>query len=217
MIEPEIAFADLADNAALAEDFLKTIIKQVLNHCERDIEFFNQHVDKTVIQRLQHVTESQFEHIDYTEAVNILQKTKVKFEFPVQWGLDLQSEHERFLTEQHVGRPIVVMNYPQEIKAFYMRANDDEKTCAAMDILVPGIGEIIGGSQREERFDVLNAKIQHLNLQKELGWYSDLRRYGTVPHAGFGLGFERLLNYITGLENIRDVIPYPRVPQSAPF
>ncbi|MFT4799948.1 MAG: asparaginyl-tRNA synthetase [Candidatus Azotimanducaceae bacterium] len=217
MVEPEIAFADLNDNADLAEDLLQNVFKTVLNQCEEDMAFFEQRIDKNVITRMNTVIDNSFERMEYSEAVNILKASKQKFEFPVEWGLDLQSEHERFLTEKHVGRPIVLMNYPAEIKAFYMRLNDDEKTVAAMDVLAPGIGEIIGGSQREERLDVLDARMTTPGLAEELWWYRDLRRYGTVPHAGFGLGFERLLNYVTGMENIRDAIPFPRTPGSADF
>ncbi|MCL4132577.1 UNVERIFIED_CONTAM: hypothetical protein GTU68_060701 [Idotea baltica] len=217
MIEPEVAFADLADNADLAEDFLKYLFNAVLSECESDMAFFAQRVDKEAINRLNSVVSSSFERMDYTDAIDILLATKKKFEFPVKWGVDLQSEHERFLAEEHVGRPIVLMNYPKEIKAFYMRLNDDEKTVAAMDVLAPGIGEIIGGSQREERLDYLDARLQENDLFDHLGWYRDLRRYGTAPHAGFGLGFERLVTYVTGMENIRDAIPFPRVPRSAPF
>lgn len=217
MVEPEIAFADLNDDADLAEDFLKSAISAVLENCADDMAFFNQHVDKSCLQRLQHVVASEFARIDYSEAINILQKSGRKFEYPVQWGLDLQSEHERFLCEEHIGAPVIVMNYPKEIKAFYMRLNDDEKTVAAMDVLAPGIGEIIGGSQREERLTVLDQRMAELNVGQGLEWYRDLRRYGTVPHAGFGLGFERLINYITGMENIRDAIPYPRTPGHAPY
>ncbi len=217
MIEPEIAFADLNEDAALAEDFLKYLFQQVLEKCEDDMAFFNQFIDKTCLERLQTVAEKGFVHMDYGEAINILQTSKEKFEYPVQWGLDLQSEHERFLCEKHVGGPLVVMNYPKEIKAFYMRLNDDEQTVAAMDVLVPGIGEIIGGSQREERLDVLDRRMSEQGVGDELWWYRDLRRYGTVPHAGFGLGFERLISYVTGMENIRDVIPFPRTPGNAPF
>ena len=217
MIEPEIAFADLNDDAALAEDFLRYLFKTVLDKCEDDLAFFNQFIDKTCIDRLQSVADQAFVRMDYSEAIKILEKTRKKFEHPVQWGLDMQSEHERFLCEEHVGAPIIVMNYPKEIKAFYMRMNDDNKTVAAMDVLAPGIGEIIGGSQREERLDVLDARMAEQNVGDELWWYRDLRRYGTVPHAGFGLGFERLISYVTGMENIRDVIPYPRTPGSAPF
>ncbi|MFT7245559.1 MAG: asparaginyl-tRNA synthetase [Candidatus Azotimanducaceae bacterium] len=217
MVEPEIAFADLNDNADLAEDLLQNVFKTILNSCEEDMAFFEQRIDKNVITRMNTVIDNSFERMEYSEAVNILKASKQKFEFPVEWGLDLQSEHERFLTEKHVGRPIVLMNYPAEIKAFYMRLNDDEKTVAAMDVLAPGIGEIIGGSQREERLDVLDARMTTPGLAEELWWYRDLRRYGTVPHAGFGLGFERLLNYVTGMENIRDAIPFPRTPGSADF
>ena len=218
MVEPEIAFADLHDNADLAEDLLKHVFSQLLEQREDDMAFFAERVDKDVISRIRSVIDADFERMDYTDAVKILQNSKAKFEFPVSWGLDLQSEHERYLTERHVGRPVVLMNYPKEIKAFYMRLNDDDKTVAAMDVLAPGIGEIIGGSQREERLDVLDARLApQVGLAEELWWYRDLRRYGTVPHAGFGLGFERLLNYATGMENIRDAIPFPRTPGSAHF
>ncbi len=217
MVEPEIAFADLNDLADLAEDLLKHVFAAVLEQCEDDIAFFQQRIDDTVLARLRTVVDSNFERIDYTEVVDILNNCGQKFEFPVQWGHDLQSEHERFLAETHIGRPVIVMNYPKEIKAFYMRINDDDKTVAAMDVLAPGIGEIIGGSQREERLDVLEARMAEHGLDGELQWYRDLRRYGTVPHAGFGLGFERLLNYVTGMENIRDAIPFPRTPGSAHF
>ncbi len=217
MVEPEIAFADLNDDATLAEDFLKYLFGAVLNKCGDDMEFFNQYVDKTCLERLEKVSQQNFERIDYSEAIRILENSSRKFQFPVQWGLDLQSEHERFLCEEHIGAPTIVMNYPKEIKAFYMRMNDDNKTVAAMDVLAPGIGEIIGGSQREERLDVLDARMAEQNVGDDLWWYRDLRRYGTVPHAGFGLGFERLISYVTGLDNIRDVIPYPRTPGHAPF
>ncbi len=217
MIEPEIAFADLSDNAALAEDFLKHVLSATLKAVPDDMAFFNQHVDKQAIERIEGVISKPFTVMDYTDAVDILIKSNKKFEFPVEWGLDLQSEHERFLTEEHVGGPVIVVNYPKEIKAFYMRQNDDDKTVAAMDVLVPGVGEIIGGAQREERLDVLDAKLQALGLSEDLWWYRDLRRYGTVPHAGFGAGFERLVLYVTGMDNIRDAIPYPRVPNSANF
>lgn len=217
MIEPEMAFADLNDNADLAEDFLKYLFKAVLDEREDDMAFFAQRIDKEALTRLQHVSESNFERMDYTDAVKLLEKTDKKFEFPVSWGVDLQSEHERWLAEEHVGRPIILQNYPKEIKAFYMRENDDGKTVAAMDVLAPGIGEIIGGSQREERLSVLDEKLHAHGLQDELDWYRDLRRYGSAPHAGFGMGFERVLNYVTGMENIRDAIPFPRVPRSAPF
>jgi len=217
MVEPEIAFADLNDNADLAEDLLTNVLARVLDEREDDMAFFEQRIEKTVIERMRAIIDNKFERMDYAEAIDILKNSGQKFEFPVEWGLDLQSEHERFLTEKHVGRPVVVMNYPAEIKAFYMRLNDDEKTVAAMDVLAPGIGEIVGGSQREERLDVLDARMHDDAMKEELWWYRDLRRYGTVPHAGFGLGFERLLTYVTGMENIRDCIPFPRVPGSAHF
>jgi asparaginyl-tRNA synthetase len=216
MIEPEVAFADLKANAQLAETFLKSVISQVLDRCADDMAFFEAQIDNQVRKRLDHVVNTPFEVMTYSDAVNVLAKADKKFEFPVTWGADLQSEHERFLTEQVVGGPVVVTDYPKEIKAFYMRLNDDEKTVAAMDVLVPGVGEIIGGSQREERLDVLDARIDE-RLKEELWWYRDLRRYGTVPHAGFGLGFERLVLYVTGMENIRDAIPFPRVPNGASF
>lgn len=216
MIEPEVAFADLADNADLAESLLKYVFRRVLNECEDDLAFFNQRIDNTVIDRLTAMVDQNFERMDYSDAITILKNSGKKFEFPVEWGVDLASEHERFLCEEHVGRPVVLMNYPREIKAFYMRLNDDEKTVAAMDVLAPGIGEIIGGSQREERLDVLDARMDS-QLREELWWYRDLRRYGTVPHSGFGLGFERLINYVTGMENIRDAIPFPRTPGNAHF
>ncbi|MBV1904956.1 MAG: asparagine--tRNA ligase [Pseudomonadales bacterium] len=216
MIEPEIAFADLNDNAQLAESFLKHVISDVLDSQTQDMKFFEQRVDEQVLTRLQTVMESDFVRMDYTDAIDILKKSGKKFEFPVEWGLDLQSEHERFLTEQHVNGPVIVMNYPASIKAFYMRLNDDEKTVAAMDVLVPGVGEIIGGSQREERIEILDSRIDE-RLKEELWWYRDLRKYGTVPHAGFGLGLERLVLYVTGMENIRDAIPFPRVPNNAQF
>ena len=217
MVEPEIAFADLSDNADLAEDLLTHVLSEVLDKRESDIAFFSQRIDDTVINRMRSIIDSKFERMEYSEAIKILRQSKESFEFPVEWGLDLQSEHERYLTEKHVGRPVIVFNYPAGIKAFYMRLNDDEKTVAAMDVLAPGIGEIIGGSQREERLDVLDSRMDDEAMKKELWWYRDLRRYGTVPHAGFGLGFERLLTYITGMENIRDCIPFPRTPGNAPF
>jgi asparaginyl-tRNA synthetase len=217
MVEPEIAFADLNDNADLAEDLLTTVLRRVLDEREDDMAFFQQRIDKTVIERMTSIIEHKFERMEYSEAINILKNSGEKFNYPVEWGLDLQSEHERYLTENHVGRPVILMNYPAEIKAFYMRLNDDERTVAAMDVLAPGIGEIIGGSQREERLDVLDARMQDETMIEELWWYRDLRRYGTVPHAGFGLGFERLLTYVTGMENIRDTIPFPRTPGSAAF
>ena len=216
MVEPEIAFADLNDDADLAESLLKHVISAVLEEREDDIAFFQQRIDQDVIERLRGVIDNDFERMDYTQAIDILSNCGESFEFPVAWGVDLASEHERYLTEKYVGRPVVVMNYPKDIKAFYMRLNDDEKTVAAMDVLAPGIGEIIGGSQREERLDVLDARMEE-HLRDELWWYRDLRRYGTVPHAGFGLGFERLLNYVTGMENVRDAIPFPRTPGHAIF
>jgi len=218
MIEPEIAFADLNDDATLAEDFLKYIFKAVLAERMDDMKFFAERQEKSAITRLEEFVKAPFERIDYTEAVKILQNSGHKFEYPVAWGSDLQTEHERYLTEKHVGRPVVVMNYPEAIKAFYMRLNDDGKTVAAMDVLAPGIGEIIGGSQREERLDVLDARMRQFKLDPaHYQWYRDFRRYGTVPHAGFGLGFERLVVYVCGLANIRDAIPYPRVPGAADF
>ena len=217
MIEPEIAFADIHDNATLAEDLLKAVFAEVLERCPADMAFFAQHIDSQVIERLTNVIETPFARLTYTEAVDILEKSGQSFEFPVSWGLDLSSEHERYLTEQHVQGPMVVIDYPKEIKAFYMRVNDDNKTVAAMDVLVPGVGEIVGGSQREERLDVLEARMAEQGLEGELDWYRDLRRYGTVPHAGFGLGLERLVLYVTGMENIRDAIPFPRVPNNASF
>jgi len=217
MIEPEIAFADVHDNAALAEGLLKSVFAEVLEKCPEDMRFFAEHIDQTVIERLTNVIEKPFEVMEYSEAVRILEGCGESFEFPVAWGADLQSEHERYLTERHVHGPVVVINYPKEIKAFYMRLNDDDRTVAAMDVLVPGVGEIVGGSQREERLAVLDARMEEQGLDNELWWYRDLRRYGTVPHAGFGLGLERLVLYMTGMENIRDAIPFPRVPNNASF
>lgn len=217
MVEPEVAFADLNDNAALAEDFLKYIFRAVLEERPDDMAFFAQRVDKGAIERLESVVQSDFEYMDYADAIDILRNSGESFVFPVEWGLDLQSEHEQYLAEKHVGRPVILMNYPASIKAFYMRMNDDGETVAAMDVLAPGIGEIIGGSQREERLDVLDRRIAELGIQGDMGWYRDLRRYGTVPHSGFGMGFERVVNYVTGMENIRDAIPFPRTPKHAPF
>jgi asparaginyl-tRNA synthetase len=218
MIEPEIAFADLKADADLAESFLQYIFRAVLNERPDDVKFFAERIDKECITRLEKFVDASFERMSYTDAINALLKSGKKFEFPVKWGVDLQSEHERYLTEELVGRPVVVMNYPKEIKAFYMRLNDDEKTVAAMDVLAPGIGEIIGGSQREERLDVLDRRLDEMHLDKQAyWWYRDLRRYGTVPHAGFGLGFERTILYATGMANIRDVIPFPRTPGHAEF
>ena len=218
MIEPEIAFADLDDDAQLAEDFLKYLFRAVLTERSDDLAFIAERVQPDAITKLEAFINAPFERIDYTDAVALLQKSAQKFDFPVEWGLDLQTEHERWLTEQHIGRPVVVMNYPEHIKSFYMRLNDDGKTVAAMDVLAPGIGEIIGGSQREERLDVLDARIAQFGLDAaHYEWYRDFRRYGTVPHAGFGLGFERLVVYVCGLSNIRDAIPYPRAPGHAEF
>ncbi len=218
MVEPEVAFNDLSANADLAEDFLKSIIPPVLQERADDFAFFARQIDPGCIERVQKLLDSGFERMSYTEAISRLEKAKKKFEFPVHWGMDLQAEHERYLCEELVGRPTVIMNYPKDIKAFYMRLNDDGKTVAAMDVLAPGIGEIIGGSQREERLDVLDRRIGEMGLPLEpYWWYRDLRRYGTVPHAGFGLGLERLMLYLTGMANIRDVIPYPRTPGSLDF
>ena len=218
MIEPEIAFADLEDNADLAEDFLKYIFRAVLAERGDDMAFFAERNEPTAISRLEAFVSAPFARLEYAEAIAILQKSGRKFDYPVEWGLDLQTEHERYLVEEHVKRPVVVMNYPEHIKAFYMRLNDDGRTVAAMDVLAPGIGEIIGGSQREERLDHLDRRMAQFNIEPaHYQWYRDLRRYGTVPHAGFGLGFERLVVYVCGLANIRDAIPYPRVPGSAEF
>ena len=218
MIEPEVAFADLADNATLAEALLKHIFRTVLDERADDMAFFEERIEKGVIAKLQGIVDSEFVRMDYTEAIRILERAKQKFEYPVEWGMDLQSEHERYVSENHAGKPVILMNYPKEIKAFYMRVNDDDRTVAAMDVLAPGIGEIIGGSQREERLDVLDARMTQAGLDKDhYGWYRDLRRYGTVPHAGFGLGFERTVAYVTGLANVRDVIPFPRTPGNARY
>src|SRR5512134_1416212 len=218
MIEPEIAFATLTDDATLAEALLKHIFRTVLDERGDDMAFFEERIEKGVIAKLQGIVDSEFVRLDYGEAIAILEKAKEKFEFPVRWGIDLQSEHERYLTERHVRKPAIVVNYPKGIKAFYMRLNDDGKTVAAMDVLAPGIGEIIGGSQREERLDVLDQRLAAHHLDpKAYWWYRDLRRYGTVPHAGFGLGLERTIIYATGMANIRDVIPFPRTPGHAAF
>jgi asparaginyl-tRNA synthetase len=218
MIEPEMAFADLMADASLAEDFFRYLCRHVLDACREDLEFFNEHVDQGLIDRIDRVAGSSFAVMDYTEAVEQLRKAPVAFEFPVEWGLDLQSEHERYLTEQVAGGPVFVVNYPKEIKAFYMRQNDDGRTVAAMDLLVPKVGEIIGGSQREERLDLLVERMREVGIvPDDLWWYLDTRRWGSCPHAGFGLGFERLLMYLTGMENIRDVIPFPRTPRHAEF
>jgi asparaginyl-tRNA synthetase len=218
MIEPEIAFAQLDDDIELAERFLKYVFRAVLDERQDDMAFFAEHVDKGCIERLTTFVDAPFERMDYGEAVKCLEDSKKKFEYQPRWGIDLQSEHERYLTEELVGRPVVVANYPKSIKAFYMRQNDDGKTVAAMDVLAPGIGEIIGGSQREERLDRLDARLDEMKISKaDYAWYRDLRRYGTVPHAGFGLGLERAIQYASGVENIRDVIPFPRAPRQADF
>jgi asparaginyl-tRNA synthetase len=216
MIEPEIAFANLNDNMELARDMIKYVISEVMKRCEQEMQFFNDFIDKGLLERLTKIIQSDFKCVTYTEAVEILEKIKDRFEFPVFWGCDLQTEHERYLTETHFGSPVFVINYPKEIKAFYMRLNDDNKTVAAMDLLVPGVGEIIGGSQREERLDILEERMKESNLPiEEYEWYLDLRRFGGTKHAGFGLGFERLIMYMTGVSNIRDVLPFPRTPGSA--
>jgi len=218
MVEPEIAFADLKDDAELAVDMLRYLAKTVLEERQDDMEFFAKRIDKDCIKRLERVVASEFVYMEYTDAITHLQRANKKFEFPVKWGLDLQSEHERYLTEELINAPVILMNYPKEIKSFYMRINDDGKTVAAMDVLVPGIGEIIGGSQREERYDVISARMDELGLDKEIyKWYLDLRRYGTVPHAGFGLGLERMIMYVTGIQNIRDTIPFPRTSRHADY
>lgn len=218
MIEPEMAFCDLEGDQNLAEEFLKYIFQYVLNNCPEDMEFFNKRIDKTVIATAENIINNEFERITYTEAISLLEKSDRTFEYPVEWGIDMQSEHERYLAEELFKKPIIVTNYPKDIKAFYMRLNDDQKTVAAMDVLAPKIGEIIGGSQREERLNVLESRIDELNISREeLWWYLDLRRYGSVPHAGFGLGFERLVQFMTGMANIRDVIPFPRTPMNAEF
>ncbi len=218
MIEPEVAFADLADIAQLSEDMLKYVFKAVLEERADDMEFFAQRVNKEAITRLEKVIEQDFVRMDYTDAIDILKNCGKNFEFPIEWGVDLSSEHERYLAEEHVGAPIIMQNYPKDIKAFYMRINDDGKTVAAMDVLAPGIGEIIGGSQREERLEVFDRRLEEVNLSKEdYSWYRDLRRYGTVPHSGFGLGFERLVAYVTGMQNVRDVIAFPRTPGNANY
>ena len=218
MIEPEIAFADLQDDMELAEAMLKYVIQYVIDECPEEMQFFNSFVDKGLLERLNHVVSSDFARVTYTEAVEILEKCGKEFDYPVSWGIDLQTEHERYLTEEHFKKPLFVTDYPKDIKAFYMRMNDDNKTVAATDLLVPGIGEIIGGSQREERLDVLEARMAELGLAKEdYWWYLELRKYGETKHAGFGLGFERLIMYITGMTNIRDVIPFPRTPGTSEF
>ena len=218
MIEPEIAFADLEDNMQLAEAMVKYIINYVLEHAPEEMEFFNKFVDKGLLERLHGIVSSDFGRVTYTEAVELLKKSGKEFQYPVEWGIDLQTEHERYLTEEIFKKPLFVTDYPKDIKAFYMRINDDNKTVAACDLLVPGVGEIIGGSQREERLDVLKSRMKELGLEAEdYGWYLDLRKYGGVKHAGYGLGFERMVMYLTGVSNIRDVIPFPRTPKNAEF
>ena len=218
MVEPEVAFCDLDGIAELGEEFLKYIFTYVLSHCGDDLAFFNRWYDQTTIATLENIVNSNFERLSYTEAVDLLKNSGERFEFPVEWGLDLQSEHERYLTEKKIGRPVIVTDYPKEIKTFYMRVNDDGKTVRAMDVLVPRIGEIIGGSQREERREVLLSRMRESGLDEDTySWYLDLRSYGTVPHAGFGLGFERTVQFVTGVTNIRDVIPFPRTPKNAEF
>jgi asparaginyl-tRNA synthetase len=218
MVEPEIAFADLSDDATLAEALLKYIFAALLNERQEDLAFFDERVEKGLLAKLSGIVSSDFVRMDYGEAITVLERAKQKFEFPVKWGIDLQSEHERYLTEKHAKKPVIVMNYPKDIKAFYMRVNDDGRTVAAMDVLAPGIGEIIGGSQREERLEALDARLAERDINKQhYAWYRDLRRYGTVPHAGFGLGFERTLAYVTGLANVRDAIPFPRTPGHAEY
>ncbi|MFA5561964.1 MAG: asparagine--tRNA ligase [Eubacteriales bacterium] len=218
MIEPEIAFADLTDNMELAWDMIQHIVRHVLTHCDKELAFFNQFVDQTVLARLQALVSGGYEKVEYTQAIEILQKSGADFKYPVFWGCDLQTEHERYLTEQVFQKPLFVINYPKDIKAFYMRMNDDGKTVAAMDLLVPGVGEIIGGSQREERLDKLTARMKEMNLREEdYWWYLNLRRFGGTKHAGYGLGFERILMYLTGISNIRDVIPYPRTTGNAEY
>jgi asparaginyl-tRNA synthetase len=218
MIEPEMAFAALEDDIALAEEFLKYIFKYCLENCKEDMEFFDQRIQKGVIANLDGIIKSEFTTITYTEAVDLLVKSGEKFEFPVKWGIDLQSEHERYLTEKKFKRPVIVIDFPKEIKAFYMKVNADNKTVRAMDVLVPGIGEIIGGSEREDNYDVLKNRMIELGLDPdEYWWYLDTRKFGSVPHSGFGLGFERTIQFITGMQNIRDVIPFPRTPKSAEF
>ncbi len=218
MIEPEVAFADLSDNMDLAEEMIKYIVRFIMEKAPQEMAFFNEFVDKGLLERLENLVESDFQRITYTEAIDLLKKSGEKFQYPVEWGIDLQTEHERYITEKIFKKPVFVTDYPREIKAFYMRLNDDEKTVAAMDLLVPGVGEIVGGSQREERYDILLDRIREAGLaEEEYSWYMDLRKYGGVKHAGYGLGFERIIMYITGVSNIRDVLPFPRTPKSAEF
>ena len=218
MIEPEVAFFELEDNMELAEDFLKYLIRYALDNCQDDLQFLAKMYDAELIDRLKFVVENDFVRLDYTEGIDILVRSGVKFEFPVSWGLDLQSEHERYLVERHFKKPVILINYPKEIKAFYMKQNDDGKTVRAMDVLFPKIGEIIGGSQREEHLDKLRRRLEEVGVpEKDIWWYLDTRRWGSAPHSGFGLGFERLLLFVTGMGNIRDVIPFPRTPKNAEF
>ena len=218
MIEPEMAFYDIADNMNLAEDFLKYLIRYALENCMDDLEFLNKMYDNELIERLKFVVDNKFERLTYTRAVEILKKSGQKFEFPVEWGIDLQSEHERYLVEKEFERPVILTDYPRDIKAFYMKQNDDGKTVRAMDVLFPKIGEIIGGSQREENYDMLHHRIEEMGIpEKDMWWYLETRKFGTAPHSGFGLGFERLILFVTGMANIRDVIPFPRTPQNAEF
>ena len=218
MVEPEVAFADLSDNMDLAEDMIKYIINYAMENAPQDMAFFNEFIDKDLLDRLQNIVDSDFERISYTEAIDLLKKSKATFQYPVEWGMDLQTEHERYITEKVYGKPVFVTDYPKDIKSFYMRLNEDGKTVAAMDLLVPGVGEIVGGSQREERYDLLLSRIREMGLEEEeYKWYMDLRKYGGVKHAGYGLGFDRIIMYITGMSNIRDVLPFPRTPKSAEF
>jgi asparaginyl-tRNA synthetase len=218
MIEPEMSFYDLSDNMDLAEEFVKYLIRYALENCREDLEFLNNMIDKALLERLKFVLENEFVRITYTEAVEILTSSVKKWEYQVGWGRDLQAEHERYLVEEHFKRPVILTDYPKEIKAFYMKQNNDGKTVRAMDVLFPGIGEIIGGSQREENYDRLLARIREMKLpEKDLWWYLDTRKFGTAPHSGFGLGFERLILFVTGMSNIRDVVPFPRTPKNAEF
>ena len=218
MIEPEMAFCDLSGNMENAEEMIKFVIRHVLDSCEEDMQFFNQWIEKGILESLEKVEKASFERITYTEAIGALEKSGKDFEFPVSWGMDIQTEHERYLTEEHIKRPVFVTDYPKDIKAFYMRLNDDEKTVRAMDLLVPRLGEIIGGSQREEREDVLRRRLQECGLpEDQYWWYLDLRKFGSVPHAGYGLGFERMVMYLTGIQNVRDIMPFPRTPGNAEF
>ena len=218
MVEPEMAFYDLDDDMDLAEEFIKYLLLDALENCSEDMEFFNQRIDKTILETLQHIIDNQFERLTYTDAINCLKKSKETFSYPVEWGLGLQAEHERYLSEKLFKKPIIVFNYPEKIKSFYMKLNEDGKTVRAMDVLLPKLGEIIGGSQREENHDILLKRMKEANLDPQhYWWYLDLRRFGTAPHSGFGLGFERLVQFVTGMENIRDVIPFPRTPKHAEF